>query len=152
MEKDPRDEALKLKNQLCFPLYAAARKITGSYAPFLKPLGLTYTQYLVMMVLWEHNSITEKILGEKIHLDSGTLTPLLKRLEKQGLVRRERPEYNENTLLISLTEAGTAMKDDALSVPEMMKNCTGLSMEERFTLRKLLDKALAHMAQKKDSI
>ena len=105
-----------------------------------------------MMVLWEHNSITEKILGEKIHLDSGTLTPLLKRLEKQGLVRRERPEYNENTLLISLTEAGTAMKDDALSVPEMMKNCTGLSMEERFTLRKLLDKALAHMAQKKDSI
>jgi DNA-binding MarR family transcriptional regulator len=85
-------------------------------------------------------------LGEKVHLDSGTLTPLLKRLEKQGLVNRERPEYNENTLLISLTEAGAAMQDDALSVPEIMKNCTGLSMEECSVLRKLLDKALTHIA------
>lgn len=147
-----RYDTIRLENQLCFPLYACSREVVRQYRMPLKPLGLTYTQYVVMMVLWEHNSITEKILGEKIHLDSGTLTPLLKRLEKQGLVRRERPEYNENTLLISLTEAGTAMKDDALSVPEMMKNCTGLSMEERFALRKLLDKALAHMAQKKDSI
>ena len=83
-----RYDTIRLENQLCFPLYACSREVVRQYRMPLKPLGLTYTQYVVMMVLWEHNSITEKILGEKIHLDSGTLTPLLKRLEKQGLVRR----------------------------------------------------------------
>ena len=145
-------DCLKLNNQICFPLYACAKEVVRQYRTSLKPLGLTYTQYLVMMVLWEYGSITEKVLGEKVRLDSGTLAPLLKRLEKQGLVHRERPEYNEKTLLISLTEAGTAMKDEALSVPETMKNCTGLSMDECFTLRKLLDKALAHMDQKENLI
>lgn len=148
---NPYDE-IRLENQLCFPLYACSKEVVRRYRTPLKPLGLTYTQYVVMMVMWEHISITEKVLGEKIHLDSGTLAPLLKRLEKQGLVRRERPEYNENTLLISLTEAGAAMKDDALSIPEMMKNCTGLSMEECSILRNLLDKALAHMDQKENSL
>lgn len=145
-------DTIRLENQLCFSLYACSKEVVRRYHTPLKPLGLTYTQYVVMMVLWEHDCITEKHLGEKIHLDSGTLAPLLKRLEKQGLVRRKRPEYNENTLLISLTEAGAAMKDDALSVPEMMKNCTGLSMEECSVLRNLLDKALAHMDKKEDSL
>ncbi len=145
-------DCLKLDNQICFPLYACAKEVVRQYRTSLKPLGLTYTQYLVMMVLWENGSITEKELGEKVHLDSGTLAPLLKRLEKQGLVHRERPEYNENTLLISLTETGNAMREDALSVPETMKNCTGLSMDECFALRNLLDKALAHMDQKEDLI
>ncbi len=94
--------------------------------------------------------MTEKELGEHVKLDSGTLAPLLKRLEKQGLVNRERPEYNENILVISLTEGGKALKDDALSVPEMMKDCTGLSVEECSILRSLLDKALAHMDHRKD--
>ena len=143
-------DAIRLENQLCFPLYACAKEVVRRYRTPLKPLGLTYTQYLVMMVLWECGSVTEKVIGEKVHLDSGTLTPLLKRLEKQGLVNRERPEYNENTLLVSLTEAGAAMQDDALSVPETMQNCTGLSMEECSALRKLLDKALTHMDQRKE--
>ena len=140
-------DTIRLENQLCFPLYACSKEVVRQYRMTLKPLGLTYTQYMVMMVLWEHNSITEKVLGEKLHLDSGTLAPLLKRLEKFGLVRRERPEYNESTLLISLTEAGIAMKDDALSVTETLKNCMGLSMEECSVLRKLLDKARSNMDQ-----
>ena len=138
-------DCLKLNKQVCFPLYACAKEVVRQYRTSLKPLGLTYTQYLVMMVLWECGSVTEKVLGEKVHLDSGTLAPLLKRLEKQGLVHRERPEYNENTLLVSLTEAGAAMQDDALSVPETMQNCTGLSMEECSVLRSLLDKSLNAM-------
>ncbi len=139
---------LLLKNQLCFPLYACSRKIVGSYTPFLKPLGLTYTQYVVMMVLWECGSITEKELGEKIHLDSGTLAPLLKRLEKQGLVKRERPVQNERVLRITLTDEGIALQENALSVPETMKNCIGLNTKECSILRKLLDKSLSAMERR----
>ena len=115
------------------------------YRTPLEPLGLTYTQYIVMMVLWECGSITEKELGERLHLDSGTLAPLLKRLDKQGLVKRERPDRNERLLQITLTDAGIAMREEALSVPEAMKNCIGLSAEECSVLRGLLDKSLAAM-------
>ena len=138
-------ESIRLDNQLCFPLYACAKEIVRQYRTPLEPLGLTYTQYVVMMVLWECGSITEKELGERVHLDSGTLAPLLKRLEKQGLVKRERPDHNERTLQITLTDVGNAMQEEALSVPEVMKNGIGLSMEECSVLRRLLDKSLAAM-------
>ena len=138
-------ESIRLENQLCFPLYACAKEVVRQYRTPLEPLGLTYTQYVVMMVLWEYGSITEKELGEKIHLDSGTLAPLLKRLEKQGLLKRERPDRNERLLQITLTDAGIAMQEDALSVPEAMKNCIGLSKEECSVLRRLLDKSLIAM-------
>ena len=97
-------EALKLGNQLCFPLYAAARHITGLYTPVLKPLGLTYTQYLVLLVLWEEERIPMAALGEKLYLDSGTLTPLLKKMETAGLICRERCREDERCLTVSLTE------------------------------------------------
>ncbi len=138
-------ECLRLENQICFPLYACAKEIVRQYRTPLEPLGLTYTQYIVMMVLWECGSITEKELGERLHLDSGTLAPLLKRLEKQGLVKRERPDQNERLLLITLTDTGIAMQEEALSVPEVMKNCIGLSTEECSVLRGLLDKSLIAM-------
>ena len=138
-------ESIRLDNQLCFPLYACAKEIVRRYRTPLEPLGLTYTQYVVMMVLWECGAVTEKELGEKIHLDSGTLAPLLKRLDKQGLVKRERPDHNERLLQITLTDAGIAMQEEALSVPEAMKNCIGLSAKECSVLRRLLDKSLAAM-------
>ena len=141
-------ESIRLDNQLCFPLYACAKEIVRRYRTPLEPLGLTYTQYLVMMVLWESSRITEKELGERLHLDSGTLAPLLKRLEKQGLVKRERPDQNERLLQITLTDTGTAMREDALSVPEAMKSCIGLSAEECTVLRGLLDKSLAAMGMR----
>ena len=141
-------EAIRLDNQLCFPLYACAKEIVRQYRMPLESLGLTYTQYIVMMVLWECGSITEKELGEKIHLDSGTLAPLLKRLDKRGLVKRERPDQNERLLLITLTDAGIAMREDAFSIPEVIKNCIGLNMEECSILRKLLNKSLSAMERR----
>ena len=141
-------EAIRLDNQLCFPLYACAKEIVRQYRTPLEPLGLTYTQYIVMMVLWECGSITEKELGARVRLDSGTLAPLLKRLDKQGLVKRERPDRNERLLQITLTDAGIALQEDALSVPEAMKNCIGLSMEECSILRELLDKSLSAMERR----
>ena len=141
-------ESIRLENQLCFPLYACAKEIVRQYRTPLEPLGLTYTQYLVMMVLWENSRITEKELGERLHLDSGTLAPLLKRLEKQGLVKRERPDQNERLLQITLTDTGAAMREDALSVPKAMKSCIGLNADECSVLRGLLDKSLAAMETK----
>lgn len=141
-------DAIRLDNQLCFPLYACAKEIVRQYRMPLEPLGLTYTQYIVMMVLWECGSITEKELGARVRLDSGTLAPLLKRLDKQGLVKRERPDRNERLLQITLTDAGIALQENALSVPETMKNCIGLSMEECSVLRELLDKSLSAMERR----
>ena len=137
--------SIRLKNQLCFPLYACAKEVVRLYRKPLGKLGLTYTQYIVMMVFWEHGGMTEKELGEIIHLDSGTLAPLLKRLEKQGYIIRTRPEGNERKLFISLTEQGTALKDKAVNVPSSMNGCIPLSDEELSVLKKLLDKALANM-------
>lgn len=137
---------IKLGNQLCFPLYACAKEVVRQYRKPLEPLNLTYTQYIVMMVLWEFGSMTEGELGKKVHLNSGTLAPLLKRLEKQGYINRKRPEYNENKLMISLTEQGEDLKTKAVNVPKSMDSCIPLSIEELSTLKKLLDKALVNMA------
>lgn len=138
-------ENLRLKNQLCFPLYACAKEVVRQYRKSLAELNLTYTQYIVMMVLWEFGGVTEKEIGERVYLDSGTLAPLLKRLEKQGFINRIRPENNERKLFISLTEQGEALKQKALKVPQSMDGCIPLSNEELSVLKELLDKALESM-------
>ena len=136
------DEALKLGNQLCFPLYAAARKITGYYSPFLRPLGLTYTQYIVFMVLWEKDGITVGEICEKLRLDSGTLTPLLKKMEKEGYVTRVRCRDDERRVIISLTDQGYALKEKVREIPMKVGSCVRLSGEEAGTLYSLLYKIL----------
>ena len=132
MEDDYR-EAMKLQNQLCFPLYAASRSVVSLYTPYLKPLGLTYTQYIVMMVLWEFGGMTEGELGKKVRLDSGTLAPLLKRLEKQGLIERIRPENNERKLFLKLTPDGEALKQKALAVPCAIRSSRASSFRSWIT-------------------
>lgn len=135
-------DALKLDNQLCFPLYAAAREVIKKYHPFLAPLDLSYTQYVVLMVLWEHKRISAKELGEKLHLDSGTLTPLLKGLEKRGLIIRMRNPEDERVLLIELTPEGEALREPAAEIPGKLAGCMSLTPEEGMELYRLLYKLL----------
>lgn len=140
-------DCIRLDNQLCFPLYACAKEVVRQYRKPLDEIGLTYTQYVVMMVLWENGGMTEGELGKRVHLDSGTLAPLLKRLEKQGLVNRIRPDNNERKLFLTLTEEGEAMKEKAVMIPEAMKGCIPLAEEDMVLLRDLLTRALAGMGQ-----
>ena len=142
------EESLRLENQLCFPLYACAKEVVRQYREPLEPLNLTYTQYIVMMVLWEFGEMTEGELGKKVHLDSGTLAPLLKRLEKAGYINRVRPENNENKLYLSLTTEGENLKEKAIDVPLQMKGCVPLSEDDLYLLRDLLNRALAGMNEK----
>ena len=136
-------EQLKLENQLCFPLYACGRKIVGRYTPYLKPLGLTYTQYIVMMVLWEKERASVGQLGETLHLDAGTLTPLLKRLEKAGYVTRERSKEDERITIIAITPEGDALKEECKDIPiKMASGKMPLSGEEAEELYRLLYKFL----------
>ena len=138
-------DCLRLENQICFSLYACAKEVVRQYRKPLENLNLTYTQYLVMMVLWEYGGMTEGELGKKVHLDSGTLAPLLKRLEKQGYITRIRPETNERKLFVELTAAGNALKDQATEVPCEMEGCLKLDRDELMQLKKLLDKAIMNM-------
>ena len=135
----------QLGDQLCFPLYACAKEVVRQYRKPLEDLNLTYTQYLVMMVLWEHGGMTEGELGKKLYLESGTLAPLLKRLDKAGLINRIRPENNERKLYLSLTEEGESLKQKAKQVPTAMQGCIPLSEDELILLRELLNRALAGM-------
>ena len=141
-------DALKLRNQLCFPLYACAKEIVRRYRIPLEELNLTYTQYVVMMALWEYGGMTEGELGKIVHLDSGTLAPLLKRLEKQGYLTRTRPDGNERKLFLALTDEGEALKDRAIRVPAEMQGCIDLPKEELTELKRLLDKAISLMDMK----
>lgn len=138
---------LKLENQLCFPLYACAKEVVRKYKPFLDEIGLTYTQYIVMMVLWEENSINVKTLGERLHLDSGTLTPLLKKLEKQGLIVRKRSTEDERNLIVNTTDIGNKLREEALEVPRKMSACIPISLDEAQTLYTLLYKILGDITQ-----
>lgn len=140
----PREEfdPLKLENQLCFPLYAVSRAITRRYTPLLKSLGLTYTQYLVMMALWEHTSATVHELGELLCLDSGTLTPMLKKMEAKGLLTRRRDERDERRVIVRITPKGQALRERALDVPREMGRCVDISVEEAQELRRLLAKVM----------
>ena len=136
------DEALRLDNQLCFPLYAASRRIISAYTPFLKPLGLTYTQYIVFLVLWEKDGITVGEIGERLRLDNGTLTPLLKKMEKAGYVSRERSSKDERVVLITLTKEGKAMKKKAREIPFQVGSCLCIDPKEAKQLKEMLDKLL----------
>ncbi len=141
MSDNPYD-LLKLENQLCFPLYAAARATIRLYKPLLDRLDLTYTQYITMMVLWERRSLTAKELGDILFLDSGTLTPLLKKMEANGLLTRKRSRRDERSLVVTVTEAGMALREEALSVPAAMAECLTLPREEAMTLYDILYKML----------
>ena len=123
-------EQLKLKNQMCFPLYACARKIVNAYTPFLKPVGLTYTQYIVFMVLWEKEEVTVGELGTSLHLDAGTLTPLLKKLEKEGYITRKRSKQDERITCIHLTDKGDKLKDKCADIPFKVASTLGVLDEK----------------------
>ncbi len=132
-------EQLLLKNQLCFPLYACSRKIVGNYTPFLKPLGLTYTQYIVLMVLWEKEGVNVGQLGDILYLDAGTLTPLLKRLEKAGYVTRERSKEDERVTVISITPEGSKLKEKCKDIPMKMASAgSALTEKDAAELYRLL--------------
>lgn len=131
-------ENLKLDKQLCFPLYAVSRKITKLYRPILKKLGLTYTKYVTMMALWEKDDVSVKELGNRLYLDSGTLTPLLKSLERQGLIERKRNPEDERNLIISLTSKGINLKDKALKVPEEISSCIYIPPQDAKELHRIL--------------
>ena len=135
-------EQLRLENQLCFPLYACSRAITRAYGPLLEESGLTYTQYITMMALWEYGTMSVKELGGKLLLDSGTPTPLLKKLEARGLVRRTRDRNDERRLLVSLTPEGKALEDVAAKVPGRMASCVPLEADDAQQLAMLLGKLM----------
>lgn len=135
-------DALKLENQLCFPLYASAKEVVRLYKPFLDEIGLTYTQYIAMLALWERDGLSVKELGEQLYLDSGTLTPLLKKMESQGLVKRSRNARDERSVTITLSEQGKALRERAVSIPERLGACLPLTAEEAKTLYRLLYKVL----------
>ncbi|ADL51280.1 MarR family winged helix-turn-helix transcriptional regulator [Clostridium cellulovorans] len=135
-------ESLKLDNQICFALYASSKEIIKKYKPLLDPLGITYTQYIVLLALWEEDNITVKHLGERLLLDSGTLTPLLKRLEAQNLLKRARSEADERNVYVSLTKEGLELRDAAVDIPEKLFCSSSLSGEEAIMLHKLLYKVI----------
>lgn len=139
---DKKYDALKLENQLCFPLYACSRQVIKKYHPYLEELNLTYTQYIAMMVFWDVKQINVKDLGKRLFLDSGTLTPLLKNLEEKGFVRRFRSKEDERILLVEITPTGEALKDKAVNVPAKMNGCMHLTEQEAVTLYQLLYKIL----------
>ena len=142
MSDKEKYDALRLDNQLCFPLYACAKEIVRRYKPFLDELDLTYTQYIAMMVLWEEKEINVKDLGKRLYLDSGTLTPLLKRLAQKGLVARNRDDKDERVLIIAITPEGEVLKDEAVKVPHQMAGCVKLEPQEAGELYRILHKLL----------
>lgn len=138
-------DALKLENQLCFPLYVCSKEIVRRYKPFLDELDLTYTQYITMMAMWEHGVISVKELGEFLFLDSGTLTPVLKTLEKKGFITRRRSDEDERVLMVTLSESGMKLKEKAVEVPLKMKGCISLDEKEAGELYLLLHKMMDNM-------
>ena len=137
-------EAMKLDRQLCFPLYAAARNVTGLYTPWLKPLGLTYTQYIVLLVLWEQDGVSVTEIGEKLMLDNGTLSPLLKKMEQAGYVARRRCREDDRVVEITLTEAGRALQEKAKDIPRNVAGCIELPPEKALELYTLLYELLGN--------
>ena len=135
-------DCLKLENQLCFPLYAASKEVIKKYKPYLDEYGLTYTQYIALMVLWNEREINVKQLGEKLFLDSGTLTPLLKKLESKGFIKRTRSLTDERNLMVSITNEGDKLKENLASIPSNVGKCVNLNEEESKTLYTLLYKVL----------
>ncbi|TYQ14943.1 UNVERIFIED_CONTAM: DNA-binding MarR family transcriptional regulator [Acetivibrio alkalicellulosi] len=135
-------DQLKLENQLCFPLYACAKEVVKKYKPLLDEIGLTYTQYITMMVLWGKKKVNVKSLGENLYLDSGTLTPVLKKLESKGLILRERGLNDERNLIVTITKKGEDLKDMASLIPFKIKQCIDIENDEAIQLYRLLNKIL----------
>ena len=133
------NEMLKLENQLCFPLYACAKEVVRRYTPLLEPLGLTYTQYIAMMVMWEHKSISVRDMGKMLFLDSGTLTPMLKKMEKSGWISRRRSREDERMVIVTITEKGEMLQEKAADVPVRMAGCVNLENDEAMQLYSLLN-------------
>lgn len=138
-------DCLKLENQICFPLYACSKEIVRRYKPFLDELELTYTQYITMMVLWEKKEINVKELGRHLYLDSGTLTPVLKKLESKGYLTRVRSKEDERNLVVTITESGEVLREKAVSVPGKISQCVDLEPQEAMQLYQLLHKMLGSM-------
>ncbi|MBQ1367875.1 MAG: MarR family transcriptional regulator [Firmicutes bacterium] len=141
-------EAMKLANQLCFPLYAASRNVINLYTPWLKPLGLTYTQYIVFLVLWEKDGITVGDLCEKLMLDNGTLSPLIKKMQQAGYVEKKRSKEDERVVVITLTEKGKALQEKAKDIPGKVAGCIELPIEKVQKLYTLLNELLENQRQK----
>lgn len=141
-------DRLRLSNQLCFPLYAVSKEIIRQYKPYLDQLDLTYTQYIAMMAMWEHNQLNVKELGELLYLDSGTLTPVLKKLESKGYVTRTRSKRDERNLIVTVTDEGLALRDKALEIPDHIAQCMGLSMDEIAVLRTAIYNMLGTLSGK----
>ncbi len=139
-------DMLKLEHQLCFPLYAAARKVTALYQPHLSKLGITYTQYIVFMLLWEENSLSVGEICRRLYLDSGTLTPLLKKLEKEGYIYRQRSENDERVVMVSLTEKGMLLREKAKDIPVAVGGCVPLTEDNAVMLYQLLYQILGGIA------
>ncbi|WP_407397398.1 MarR family winged helix-turn-helix transcriptional regulator [Treponema sp.] len=140
-------DVLKLDNQLCFPLYAVSKEIVRRYTPFLNEIDLTYTQYIAMMVMWEHREMSVKELGKKLLLDSGTLTPLLKTLEKKELVTRVRSKTDERFLVVTITEKGMALREKAVDIPAKIGACVQIPKEEAVQLYATLRKMLSQFGE-----
>ena len=143
--KEDKYESLKLKNQLCFPIYLCSKEIIRKYTPYLNTLDLTYTQYIVMMYFWEKHESNVKELGRTLLLDSSTLTPLLKKLENKGYIERKRSSSDERNLVVSLTKKGNELKDKAIDIPKEITKCINLSSEESKTLYMLIYKVLMNV-------
>ena len=141
MQYDYR-EAMKLANQLCFPLYAASRNIISQYTPLLKPLGLTYTQYIVFLVLWERDGLAVGDICEKLMLDNGTLSPLLKKMENQGYIQRRRSPEDDRVVVVTLTEKGRALQEEVKDVPQKVAGCVDLDPQKAVMLHQLLNELI----------
>lgn len=138
-------DGLKLEYQICFPLYACAREVMKKYRPYLDQIDLTYTQYIAMMVFWEKGRCSAKELGDKLYLDSGTLTPVLKSLEKKGFVKRVRSIEDERLLMVEITSEGERLKEKAVEIPTKVASCVNLNPEESVELYKTLYKILGNL-------
>lgn len=143
-------DVLKLENQLCFPLYACAKEVVKMYKPFLDKIDLTYTQYITMMVMWERKNLNVKELGRYLYLDSGTLTPVLKKLESKGYITRARSKDDERNLMVTLTDNGDGLKEKAVEIPMQLGKCAKLNLDESQKLYSLLYKMLNSMGQGSD--
>ena len=135
-------EAMKLDNQLCFPLYAAARAVTSLYTPYLRPLGLTYTQYILFLVLWEKDGLTVGEISGRLRLDSGTLSPVLKKLRQQGYIEKQQSPSDERSFIITLTDKGRELQQQAKDIPLKVGSCVDLPPEKAEQLRQLLNQLL----------
>ncbi len=141
-------DELRLENQLCFPFYVCSKEIVRHYKPYLDKIDLTYTQYITMMVMWEHNELNTKEMGHLLYLDSGTLTPVLKKLENKGYVSRHRDHNDERNLLVTLTPKGEALKEEAIDIPKHMAQCIDIDPEDAKRVWMVIHKIMEHLHEK----